>query len=65
MASASVLAFGQGVELEASAFVPQPGVGVSDFAHPPRGGEGRRRAHRTLDLGDHLGGVAWRPQPMG
>ena len=45
----SILAFGQRVELEAAAAVPQPGVGVDHLAHSGRRGEGRRRANRALE----------------
>jgi len=48
------LAFGQRVELEASALVPQPGVGVGHVAHLDGGGKGRRRSHRTFNLGHHF-----------
>ena len=49
-----VLAFGQRVELEASALVPQPGVGVGDLAQALRNRVGRRLAHGAFDLGHHL-----------
>ena len=58
------LAFGQGVELELAALVPQPGIGVGDLAHARRCREGRRCAHRAQYLGHHLRRMAGRAAPL-
>ncbi|VWX62422.1 hypothetical protein VARIO8X_60222 [Burkholderiales bacterium 8X] len=49
------LAFAQRVQLEMTALVPQPGIGIGHLAEPRRGREGRGLQHRPLDLLDDLG----------
>ncbi len=55
------LPLGEGVELESSAFVPQPGFGVGDRAQDERTREGRCPANRVLYFSHHfrrVGGCA-------
>ena len=58
------LPLGEGVELEASAFVPQPGFGVGDRAQGERTREGRCPANRVLYFSHHFRRVGGYAHPI-
>ena len=58
------LPLGEGVELEASTFVPQPGFGVSDQAQGERTWEGRCPANRVLYFSHHFRRVGGYAHPI-
>lgn len=57
------LAFGQRVELKVAAFMPKPGIGVSDASHANGNWIRRRTSHGALNLGNNFRSMAGRAHP--